>query len=293
MISVIITTKDRVEFLNRAVRSVMNSSTLPLDVIIVNDGGVKIRDDTFRFNNDVKIKIINNEISLGGNKARNQGAEKAEGEYLFFLDDDDAYTVDSISSRLPYFDDPNTGLVYTGKKFVKSDRLEKVYHVSKPHYEGMLLKHLFKLGNIIGTTSCVAVRREAFNDAGGFDTELHALQDYDLWIRVASQYQVRHDNACNVLYTVHVNSKQISSNYYKYLEAGDFLHHKYKVQLKGFKLEREFLAARYLRVAMVASKFSSLARVKYSLLSFIYKPSLKSLFLLIPVTVSKKIRNFH
>lgn len=293
MISVIITTKDRMEFLYRAVKSIMENTTLPEDVIIVNDGGEIIKKENFIFNNDVSIEIINNICSVGSNKARNLGAERAKGKYLFFLDDDDAFSSTSIASRIKYFDDISVGLVYTGKKLVHSNNLNQIYHISKPNYEGMLEKNLLKYGNIIGTTSCVAIRKDVFDEVGKFDINLKALQDYDLWIRVSNKYKIKHDKSCNLIYTIHTDNKQISSDYCKYLEAGNYLYVKYKAQLKKSKLENDFLASRYLRVAMIAAKHSPLLRLKYTSISIRYKPSLKAIFLLLPISLSKKIRIFH
>lgn len=293
MISVVITTKDRKNFLLRAVKSVLENTLQPIDIIIVNDGGERVESEDFCYDGSIIIDVVNNQYSKGGNVARNQGVRKAKGDIIFFLDDDDAFTPKSIESRFKYFEDSSVGLVYTGKQLVKSDSLDQVYYVSKPKHEGILAKTLFEQGNIIGTTSCVALRKTTFEKVGGFDEELLALQDYDLWIRVARECEIKHDRESNIIYTVHNSNKQISADYQKYIQAGIYLYDKYAQDLKKLRLEKQFLAARYLRVAMVASKQSSLMQFKYALISLKNKLSLKAFFMLLPVVISKKIRNFH
>jgi glycosyltransferase involved in cell wall biosynthesis len=293
MISVVITTKDRKKFLLRAVKSVLENTLQPIDIIIVNDGGERVESEDFCYDGSIIIDVVNNQYSKGGNVARNQGVRKAKGDIIFFLDDDDAFTPKSIESRSKYFEDSSVGLVYTGKQLVKSDSLDQVYYVSKPKHEGILAKTLFEQGNIIGTTSCVALRKTTFEKVGGFDEELLALQDYDLWIRVARECEIKHDRESNIIYTVHNSNKQISADYQKYIQAGIYLYDKYAQDLKKLRLEKQFLAARYLRVAMVASKQSSLMQFKYALISLKNKLSLKAFFMLLPVVISKKIRNFH
>ncbi|MDW1579755.1 MULTISPECIES: glycosyltransferase family A protein [unclassified Vibrio] len=293
MVSVIITTKNRKNFLYRAVESVVANTLKPIDIIIVNDGGDRVEAEQFENSQGIKIDVINNLCSKGGNVARNQGANCARGELLFFLDDDDAFTPTSIASRAKCFENMSVGLAYTGKKLVKSESLDEVYYVSKPKYEGDVIKPLFSLGNVIGTTSCVAVRKSVFESVGGFDEELQALQDYDLWLRISAVCRVKHDHKANLIYTIHSTNNQVSSNYHRYLDAGNYLYNKYKLELNELGLERKFLSLRYLRVAMIASKHSSLERLKYAIISLKYNFSIKGFFMLIPVSISKKIRSFH
>ena len=97
--SVIITTKDRPLFLRRALKSVLNQTVQPNEIIIVQDGSENDLSDTHElpFTN---IKIINNQKSLGGASARNIGASNASHEILMFLDDDDEWKTKKIEKQL-------------------------------------------------------------------------------------------------------------------------------------------------------------------------------------------------
>ncbi len=288
MVSVIITTKDRVEFLKRAVKSVVDNDKKPDEIIIVNDGGATIDLSMLNIDDSAEIDftIINHSKSLGGNVARNKGAEVSKGEFLFFLDDDDAYTHDSIRTRLEQFNNQDVGLVYTGKKFVYSDDLTSIVRENQPKHKGSCFESLLKLGNIIGSTSCVSVRRKCFIEAGMFDEKLKASQDYDLWIRIARLSLVAHNNASSLLYTIHKSNTQISGNYMKYLEVSDYLANKYAASLTSLNLYDSFLAARFLRVSLAASRKKPLIRFKYAVKSFVKRPSLKAAFMLLPVSIT-------
>jgi hypothetical protein len=52
-------------------------------------------------------------------------------------------------------------------------------------YYGELLR-----GNYIGTPGAVMFRRSVFDSVGGFDTTLHAAEDYELYLRVASEFPI-------------------------------------------------------------------------------------------------------
>lgn len=288
MVSVIITTKDRVDFLVRALASVIANTSTPDEIVIVNDGGQVISFEMLGVekNTDINFIIINHPKSLGGNVARNRGAQASKGEFVFFLDDDDAYTQDSIETRLAEFADEKVGLVYTGKKFVYSDELKTVVRENLPKATGSCFDSLLENGNVIGSTSCVAVRRSVFFEAGMFDEKLQASQDYDLWIRISNLALVSHNDTSSLLYTIHRGSKQISGNYIKYIEASEYLATKYKDSLTKLNLYNSFLAARYLRISLAASRSKPLIRFQYAVKSFYKRPSYKALFMLFPVSIT-------
>lgn len=294
--SVVITTKNRVDFLVRAVNSVLISGDglMPLDIVIVNDGGAVISKDVFHNKNPDIIAIINNSVSLGGNKARNQGVLAASGDIIFFLDDDDAYTADTISKKLRLFEsDSQLALVYTGVQFVMSDNLDLVVRKKQPIADKELsLKHLLSRGNLIGPTSCAAVRKSAFIAAGMFDEKLGAMQDYELWLRMIQHGKVMSDGGLNLIYTIHSSGAQISSKYDKYLDAAAYISDKFKSELDKFDVSRCFWAEVYFRVALSCSHASKLLKVRFAIKSFVCKPALKSMALLMPTSLLKRIKPF-
>lgn len=292
--SVVITTKDRVGFLKRAVMSIFVAGDRLTEIIIVNDGGERIENDFFSGYNTAKINVINNLTSLGGNKARNQGVLAASGDIIFFLDDDDAYTADTISEKLRLFEsDSQLALVYTGVQFVMSDNLDMVVRTKQPFADNELsLKHLLARGNLIGPTSCAAVRKSAFIAAGMFDEKLGAMQDYELWLRMIQHGKVMSDGGLNLIYTIHSSGAQISSKYEKYLVAAAYISDKFKNELDNFDVSRCFWAEVYFRVALSCSHASELLKVRFAIKSFVCKPALKSMALLMPTSLLKRIKPF-
>ena len=292
--SVVITTKDRLAYLIRAVQSILSGCVYPSDIIIVNDGGVEISPSLFDTNHMVSIKVINNPCSLGGNKARNQGVLAASGDIIFFLDDDDAYTADTISEKLCLFEsDTQLALVYTGVQFVMSDNLDMVVRTKQPIADNELsLKHLLARGNLIGPTSCAAVRKSAFIAAGMFDEKLGAMQDYELWLRMIQHGKVISDGGLNLIYTIHSSGAQISSKYEKYLVAATYISDKFKNELDKFDVSRCFWAEVYFRVALSCSHASELLKVRFAIKSFVCKPALKSMALFMPTSLLKRIKPF-
>jgi glycosyltransferase involved in cell wall biosynthesis len=84
MISVIIPTKNRPDFLLQAVQSVLLQTHAEFEILVVNDG-----DDLIQFNHE-KIRVLNNQ-KRGAVVARNFGVTQTRGTHIAFLDDDDMW----------------------------------------------------------------------------------------------------------------------------------------------------------------------------------------------------------
>lgn len=102
-ISVVIPSFDRASFLNRAVKSVLNQSLLPKEIIIVEDGS---SDDTssivkeLQGNTDIPIHYIETEDNVGGSEARNIGVRAAKFDTVALLDDDDEWYSDKLEKQV-------------------------------------------------------------------------------------------------------------------------------------------------------------------------------------------------
>jgi glycosyltransferase involved in cell wall biosynthesis len=291
MFSVVITTKDRLEYLQRCIDSICNNTVLPLEIIIINDSEVPLLES--KIDSKVKLVLVNNITSRGANYSRNLGVETSSCEIVFFIDDDDSVETNSFESRYNLFDNELVGLVYTGTKIVKSNNLDMVGRVVTPHRRSDYYKDLLSFGNIIGPTSCVAVRKLFFVQAGKFDEQLRCRQDYDLWIRLAKISLVKTDSQNTVRYTIHVNSSQISSGHEKFLTASNYIYSKYKTEIDELGLKNKFYSSSYYRIAQVASRNDGFNRMKYAVLSLKCRVNIKSIFLLfIPTFIIKRLHLF-
>ncbi|MGR5423267.1 glycosyltransferase family 2 protein [Vibrio sp. PNB22_4_1] len=290
MYSVVVTTKDRPTYLLRCLESIAHSTILPYDVVIINDGGEKIEKSSYT-SLKLDLTIINHDESKGANYCRNLGVSLSKKEIVFFLDDDDAVSPISFESRLRLFSiDESIGLVYTGIKIVLSSELSKVKRISLPHSSDNYLRDLLTIGNVVGSTSRVAIRKNYFYQAGGFDEELQCMQDYDLWIRMSKKCRFANDKNANVYYTVHEEGKQISSNYEKYICAGKYMESKYLDELVKLSAIKAFRSNVYMKVASSIGSRSTYLRCSYALRAFLLKPRIKSIFVaFLPGYLLKKV----
>lgn len=90
-ISVVMSTYNRVDFLPRAIDSILNQTFTDFEFIIINDGSP---DETAKVLNlfamkDKRIRVITNEQNKGLIYSLNRGLEEARGKYIARMDDDD------------------------------------------------------------------------------------------------------------------------------------------------------------------------------------------------------------
>ncbi len=98
LFSVIMPTYNRRGFLARAIGSVLAQGWTDWELLVVDDGSTDGTEEVVEDMGDVRIIYVRLEHG-GRSRARNWGIQLARGQYLCFLDDDDAY----LSHHLEHF----------------------------------------------------------------------------------------------------------------------------------------------------------------------------------------------
>ena len=195
IVSVVMPTYRRSDLMRRAVRSVMAQTFSDFELIVVDDNGEghpqqlatqQHLNDEF---DDVRIRYIVNAGAHGGSGARNTGIREAHGDYIGFIDDDEDWLPAKLQKQIELFEvsSSSVGVIHTGFYDWKSDGRVRHAH---PKMEGWIFERLLaKTGGRAPKLSTILCRREVFDHAGCFDTELPAREDYDLYLRIARNFQ--------------------------------------------------------------------------------------------------------
>ncbi|MBQ5825440.1 MAG: glycosyltransferase family 2 protein, partial [Clostridia bacterium] len=108
LVSVVIPTYRRtVEYVSKAVESVINQTYQNVEIIVIDDStsAYEKQNETenyFTSLNKSNVIYLQNEENLGGSLTRNRGIEAASGDYITFLDDDDEYQPEKIERQLNF-----------------------------------------------------------------------------------------------------------------------------------------------------------------------------------------------
>ncbi len=181
-ISVIIPTYNRVHTLGQAIESVLAQSLSPTEIIIVDDGST---DETAQFiqNNFPSCHYLFQQ-NQGVSSARNSGISTATGEWLAFLDSDDAWMPDKLATQASALEsNPEIRLCHTEEIWIRNG---KRVNQMKKHTKtgGWIFQHCLPLCAI--SPSSVIIHRSLFEEVGLFDETLPACEDYDLWLRICA-----------------------------------------------------------------------------------------------------------
>lgn len=290
-VSVVIPTYNRPKGAKEAIESVLNQTKLPQEIIVVDDNSREPLD--LNIETDVKILYHRFDKNKGGCAARNKGVELSDNEIIMFLDDDDTWEPRKIESQLSVFENnPKIGLVYSGRLVVSDADRSKVKYEVKPDRQGNLYPDILE-NNYIGITSSVAIKKDVFNKAGGFDERFPARQDYDLWIRVCKITEIGHDNECNVRYTIFEKSEnQISGKASGHEKAISLLLDKYRKEINEQppRRARRIKSNFHFYLAKNKKRRSYLESIPFALKSFFTYPNPKAVAILFPDKVINALR---
>jgi glycosyltransferase involved in cell wall biosynthesis len=185
-VSVIIPTFNRVRMVKEAIDSVQDQTFKDYELLVVDDGSTDSTGDILASYKDV-ITVLSQK-NKGVSAARNRGISRAKGELIAFLDSDDLWLPDKLKAQVDFFQsNPEAMICQTEEIWIRDGKRVNPKNRHKK-YSGMIFKQSLPL--CIVSPSAVVMRRGLFDKVGVFDEQLPACEDYDLWLRVSSQYPI-------------------------------------------------------------------------------------------------------
>ena len=185
-ISVVIPTFNRIRLVARAIDSVLKQSLNPYEIIVVDDGSDDGTSEMIQ-NKYKSIKLIQ-EQNNGVSAARNKGIEHAKGDWIGLLDSDDEWTEKKLENqadrliKTPEYDFCHTNEIWirNGVRVNQRKKHEK--------YGGYIFDKCLDICRI--SPSSVLFRKNILDHIGWFDSQLPVCEDYDLWLRITSEYRI-------------------------------------------------------------------------------------------------------
>jgi len=193
MISIIIPSYNRAEFLKEAIQSVLdqeyfkkNSEVRRFELLVIDDGST---DHTKTVVDSFSSPILYRyQDHKGVSAARNLGLKISQGEYVAFLDSDDLWKIDKITIQMSLMKSlPQTKICYTEEIWIRNNVF---VNPRKKHqkYSGWIFEKVLPL--CLLSLSSALFHRSVFEKIGVFDEDFPACEDYDLGIRIALKYPI-------------------------------------------------------------------------------------------------------
>ena len=181
-VSVVLPTRDRPALLLEAIASVARQTHLEMELILVRDGGTPLGDAVRAALDELEFPatvLEHEDPPEGAARSRNRGVEKARGDAVAFLDDDDRWEPGHLKQLADALGrDAEATVVYSDVRVVREpDGAERLLFADWN-------AETFGRNGFIPPSAFLA-RRAAFETFGGFDPALTYSEDWDWLLRVA------------------------------------------------------------------------------------------------------------
>ncbi len=189
LVSVVIPNYNYARYLPEAIESVLAQTHKNVEVIVVDDGST---DDSkavlASFGDRIRTIFQKNQ---GVSAARNRGVAESKGDFVAFLDADDAFLPSKLEKQIELFRaDEGIGLVHVGTLDIDANGNSLAEHLDGDEGEVSHEFLRFEQPVILGGGSGLMVRREAFDAVNGFDKRMSTSADWDFGYRVSAKYRV-------------------------------------------------------------------------------------------------------
>jgi glycosyltransferase involved in cell wall biosynthesis len=228
-ISIVMPVFNTGKYLDEAIRSLINqrstysdATTPSFEILIIDDHStdsltLSILEKCSTY--DLRIKVIKNERSKGAAGARNTGILRSRGIWIGFLDSDDIWFPDSLSSRWDIITkNPDANWVaarflllkpdskgdFNSPKDLSSDLNRSGKSSQNDITTTVLHKPLaaFSESCFIGIMT-VLIKRDLILSKGMFDERLPRAEDYHLWIKCSLEHDLYVSNKAVAFYRIH------------------------------------------------------------------------------------------
>lgn len=182
-VSIIVPTYERSEFLERAVKSILEQSYENIEVIVIDDNLYNSDDskrvfDTINSIGDKRVKYVKTAGKTGGGAARNFGLKAMTGDFVGFLDDDDIYLENKIRDQVRFMEEnkldfsfQDVYLYSTDEKLVEFRKLDFCKSFDK---KSLIKEHIL---HSIAPTSVYMATKDMVSRSKGFG-EVKVGQDF-------------------------------------------------------------------------------------------------------------------
>lgn len=273
LFSIIIPTYNRANFISVAIESVLNQEYKNFELIIVDDGSTDNTKEVVSAIKDNRIKYYKKENGERG-AARNYGASKSFGDYLVYFDSDDIMYQDCLTTAYEFICKNNPAIFHIAYEIKNSEG--KLNHYNKEQFND-INSELIR-GNPL---SCINVFiRKDIAQLNHFNElrTLSGLEDWELWLRMATKYKILYVNkicACLMNHdersVLRINKDELINRVLLFLNiilSNQDITNFYKKKLYLFKCS----CYTYISLHLALTKENKIIAIKYLLKGLIQNP---------------------
>ena len=273
-VSVVMAVYNGEPYLRESIESILSQTFTSFEFIVVDDGSIDATPTILAeyAQRDSRVVVLKNLQNLGLAGSLNKGLTVARGQYIARHDADDTSAPERLQKQVDYLNsNPSVALISTGIYITDSCGNYLGEHL--PPLDSTLLRWQLLFKNPVRHPTVMWRKELIAANVGQYDLHFSYCEDYDLWVRIISRYQIETLPLCLVNMRQHQNSitatkadpqeLQISQ-----LTRRQLAHYYPKKELKEYSLTNLRALAR--RDLNLHEMFLSLDATRFKVASFQY-----------------------
>lgn len=210
-VSIVLPTYNGAKYIGQSIESCLNQTYKNLELIIVDDHSTDNTPSIVKSYKDIRIKYVRHDTNKRLPEALNSGFTRAGGDYLTWTSDDNYYAKDAIGRMVSFLEnDLNCDFVYCDFWKIKGTEFNLVR-----------LPEILELKKRNDIGACFLYRKKLLYTVGAYDRDAFLAEDYDYWIRVSKQHDMKH--LAQPLYYYREHEKALSLEKYHEVKLASIL----------------------------------------------------------------------
>lgn len=187
-ISVLLPAYNAEKYLNQAIESILNQTLEDFELLIIDDASTDHTATIIASYQDPRIRVIRNPTNLGLTKSLNLGLHQSQGNFIARLDADDISLPQRLAQQIYFLEQhPETVLVGSLSKLING--AGETFDYQKSPTDPEIIKFSLLFGNPI-THSSIFFRKKPILEMGGYNERFRYAQDFELYSRLVTKYQL-------------------------------------------------------------------------------------------------------
>ena len=267
-VSIVLPTYNRAHSISRSIESILQQTYPHWELLVIDDGSADNTEEIVAdiAMSDSRVHYYRQPQNRGVAAARNEGIRQAQYKYIAFQDSDDIWQDDKLEKQMRVFDDqPQVGMVYCayeGKRQDGSMLQVPDGSIATENLQGNLYKQLLQKNVIGGPT--VVIRKECLCNVGVFDETLTCLEDWELFLRIAKEYEIGYVK--DSLLVADIREGGVSSRVGGYFQARCIMVIRHKTALLEYGMFQQTVE-QILMMAKEAGVLEQVAKMMQSMLA--------------------------
>lgn len=178
-ITVLMTTYNCAPYIGLAIKSILNQTFRNFELLIIDDGSIDNTGEIIKQFEDSRICYVKiDHVGIGA--AANVGLKLAKHDWIARIDADDICHPLRLEKQIKYLNDNKFLIVSSfSAYFIKN----KLLYITEIGNSSEMIKEQLKLHSVISHQSCIYNKQFILGDLSGYNENLPAYIDYDLWLR--------------------------------------------------------------------------------------------------------------